>query len=441
MRKVSLLVVLLILWGGVAGAAPDQVSGPLTLEQCEQMALSQNLSVKAADADVASAGAVVRAAHTVQMPQLTTSATYSWTGPPITFTPPGGPSLTFGLPNTYNLNATLSIPLYLGGRFEAGKGMAQGALDAAVGGLDNATDDVLFQVRQAYYGVLWAQGARDVAAERLAQAQAHLKTARDMFVAQVRPEVDVTRAEVEVRSAEYGLLAAENGVETALLTLKNVLNYPPEAPLEVAPGKPVQRVTVDGEEALAVAYSNRGDLAALEATLHLQQSTEAYEKAGDNPSLAVVAQNNWNRPTTVTASSSWNVGVRYTMPIFDGGVAKTRAARAHSDADKARAQRDQLRNLIATSVAIGLDSLTTAGKQLDVADKAVELAKESLRIANLRFQAQVGTTVEVVDAEAALVEARNNQVNAAYLYETAKAGLARQLGVPTLDGIAQPVGE
>ncbi len=77
-----------------------------------------------------------------------------------------------------------------------------------------------------------------------------------------------------------------------------------------------------------------------------------------------------------------------------------------------------------------LSSLQEAAELAEAAVKVVGQAEESLRLANARYSAGSATQLDVLQAQVALTQARDNQLQANYSYNVALANLRRALGEP-----------
>jgi outer membrane protein TolC len=73
-------------------------------------------------------------------------------------------------------------------------------------------------------------------------------------------------------------------------------------------------------------------------------------------------------------------------------------------------------------------NVTSAAAQIDSANTALQEAIVARRLAQTRYEGQVGLYLEVTDSQAALVAAQNNQVNAVYDYLIARAQLEYEIG-------------
>jgi outer membrane protein len=77
-------------------------------------------------------------------------------------------------------------------------------------------------------------------------------------------------------------------------------------------------------------------------------------------------------------------------------------------------------------------NLLTAARQIGAANTALQQAIAARQLAQARYEGQVGLYLEVTDAQAALVQAENSQVNAVYDYLVARAQFENALGTPQI---------
>ncbi len=127
---------------------------------------------------------------------------------------------------------------------------------------------------------------------------------------------------------------------------------------------------------------------------------------------------------------SWSLGVQASKPILDGGSSRSQQRQADEQVKQAYLLQQQTTELVALDVWQAVLALDEAKAKLASTSKTVEQAEEGLRLARIRYEAEVGTPVEVTDARTALAAAETNHVNAVYSYRVAEARLARAVGVP-----------
>ena len=77
-----------------------------------------------------------------------------------------------------------------------------------------------------------------------------------------------------------------------------------------------------------------------------------------------------------------------------------------------------------------VSALNEATELVDAAAKVVEQAEEALRLANARYGAGTATQLELLAAQVSLTQARDNQLQAGYSYNTAAAALRSSVRDP-----------
>ena len=114
--------------------------------------------------------------------------------------------------------------------------------------------------------------------------------------------------------------------------------------------------------------------------------------------------------------------------VFDGGVAKNKAASLRQQASAlARLNRD-LESRIALQVRQAWLNLQNANDRIQVAETSVTQAEESLKVALDRYRKEVGTNTEVLDAQTLLAQSRSNYYSATYDAALARVTLDRATG-------------
>jgi outer membrane protein TolC len=127
---------------------------------------------------------------------------------------------------------------------------------------------------------------------------------------------------------------------------------------------------------------------------------------------------------------TWDASAALSLPLFDSGQTRGRVKQARADLESAREAEQQMHNLVMLEVRQAHLSILEAQERMRVAEKDVEQAREALRLAQIRYQSGISTSVEVTDAEVALAQSRTSQVNAFYDYLLARARLQKAVGTP-----------
>ena len=431
------VIALLCLLTAAAGAQAEQAApaatGVVTLQEAINTALSNNKSIAIAQEKYVRSKALKRETMANALPQVKAQATQSWMGPVPTVTFPGsggGASQTITLGSGHSTTAQIALSqlLDINGRIS----LATGALDLNERiqnlNLARTAQQVIFDVQNAYYNVLRAQGQRDVAQASVNSASERLKVAKAQFEAGTLPKFDVTRAEVEVANLEQTLISSTSLVDVQKAALRNVMGSDPTQPIDIAPvSVNAQALNVTVDDSMKTAIAGRPEVQAAHAGVLLSKKVVAFAKREALPTLAATAAYNYNAETTTFQpnSLSWVVGVNASIPIFTGGAIRARVDEARSDEATAEAALDQAKLDVGQDVKTATLNLSDSYQRIQTVEKNVGQAEEALRLSQVRYQAGISLQVEVTDAETALAQARNNMVNATYDYATALAKYQR----------------
>jgi outer membrane protein TolC len=185
------------------------------------------------------------------------------------------------------------------------------------------------------------------------------------------------------------------------------------------------------ENCINFALANRPELFQAEAGIEAAKASVKVAKSGYMPQVAASASNDWSSANWPgDDGENWGVGISVSMNVFDSGVTAAKVRAAEANLYKAEETYRQTKDSVQLDVRNSYLSLREAEKRIATSKVAVESAQEDYRISQLRYQAGVGTNIDVMDSQVALTQAQNNYVQALYDYNTSSASLAKAMGVP-----------
>jgi outer membrane protein TolC len=438
----------------LAEAAP---SLRLTFEEAIQTALRNNPGLRVAVENRQRAESQVGEANAATLPQVSAVGSYTRQGPQTSFEIPGptGPQrVELTQRSTRRAQITATLDTDLAGRQRSLRRIAALGVRIAEDAVDREQNDLVFDVQTAYLETLRSQALVRVAGDAVAAAREQLRVAEAQFRVGVVPQFDVLRASVQVENLRQNQIAAENRERVAEAALIQVLGIdpvtrleltplvapvptaqpaelpPPAAPAEEIPPSLSAEFPRELEPALAVAYAQRPEVQQFEESIRQARERVAFERKARRPNAAIVGNYNFTPDAGGFASNdtSWDVTANLSLSLFDAGLIRSRVRIAQNELDALLAQREQTRQAVAREVRAALLSYNEAVARRSTAAANTEQAREALRIARVRYQAGVSTTVEVTDAEVALTQAQTNQVNAEYDVLSARAAALQALG-------------
>lgn len=300
-------------------------------------------------------------------------------------------------------------------------------LEASRFDLNTISDQVIFNVKQAYYNVLQARRSRDVTADIVKQFQQHLDQAKGFYEVGTKAKIDVTKAEVDLSNARLNLIRAENAVKISWVVLNNAMGMPHAPEYTIEDDLAIHKFEITFDEALKRAYENRPDLKALAAKRDAAQEAVGLARTGYYPVLNGSAS--YNRSgQDFPLDHGWSAGVVLTIPLFNGFLTSHQVAEAKANLYVLKANEETLRQQVLLDIQQSYLNLQQASDSIATAELAVQQARENLDLANGRYAAGVGSPLEVTDAFAAYTNAQASYTNALYSYKIAQASIEQAMG-------------
>jgi outer membrane protein TolC len=430
-------------------ASPVQPPDPdvlrLSVDEAVRLALQSSPRLERLGALEAAAGAEERGARAGRWPELEVGGGYQRRSnvPELQIAQPSpdpdvpGRFVTIfpNIPDNWSLRANLTWPVYTGGRVGGRIEAATQGLLAA--GLDReaARNDLVLDVKRAYWGLVSAREAVRVFTDAMRAFDAHLEDARNLERFGMAARNEVLAVQVQRDRAELNQLEAEAGAQVAEADLRRLLGTPSHARLEATEPLAAGPLPPPDVEALvAEAGSARPDRAALVARIAASDALADVERGWRLPQVAVTGGYLYANPNRIIVppeeawKDTWDVGVSLSWSLFDGGRRSAAEARAEAEAEAARQQLREIDRAIRLEVTRRALELRTAEKRLRVAGRAVESAKENQRVAADRYREGLIPSSELLDAEVEFVRAEVSRTEALATLRLAAAGLERAVG-------------
>jgi outer membrane protein TolC len=230
---------------------------------------------------------------------------------------------------------------------------------------------------------------------------------------------------VDVANARVEVIQARNAERLARVALATAMGLPPTTPLQIEDNLIYQPVTLDPARLLEEALRQRPE--SRQARLQADAAGSQVRRAFRDFFPDITGGGFYGAQRT-DFSEIWELNVGLTWPIFDGGnrIARYREAKANVDAAQARVRATELD--VAREVEQAQSNVIETQERIQAAQVAVASAQENFRLAQGRFDAGVGTILELTDAQLALTQAQVNEALALADYRIALARLDRATG-------------
>lgn len=369
-------------------------------------------------------------------------------GSTITFPGPNGQPQTIPIvrqdQKTLSVGATLPIDIV--GLIRTAVQQAQFQEIAARLDFNRTRNDLVLNIRGAYYDVLRARAQVRVAETALRNAQDQQATAEAQLRAGTGTRFDVLRAQTTVANAQQNVIAARNQVNLATATLNNVLGLDQNTPTQTVETSNAAPPSVDFNGEVSTAYQTRPEVLEADANIRAAEKGVTLARRSYLPTLGLGVNFNYTPDAGGFApkTTAWAATATVSFPIFDQGLSAARVQQARADVNTARINKQVTLDTVALQVRQAYLALIEAQDRLNVTTAGLAQAEEQYRLAQVRFRAGVTAVpggsplLEVSDALNALVQAQTNQVNAQYDVQTARARLDQAVGRYAFNGAARP---
>lgn len=451
MKKLEILLILTaLLVSGLMAQSATTSQRALTLSQAIVTALEQNVSVRQADNNANAAQSGVLAAYGSYLPSL--SASGGWTrqhteraattqligGQPITL--PASTSTT----NSFSTNLSASYTLFDGFAREANFNSALSSANAYEYTAARTKQQIVYNVQTSYLNVLRQEQLVKVNEENLKRDRRQLERITESNRVGALSIGDVYRQQSVVAQDEVNLINAQNAFAKSKADLLFLIGLDPSAEYEIAdPALPTE-ITQDYLDATTAKVKSFQDLRqqALSLRPDYLSAVESYSAAQSSvtsassryfPSISASAGYSMSNTEFSKLSDSKGIswGVRISWTLFDGfginrSVQNAIASRRNAELALVQAERN-----VSVDVTKALLDLEAARNAYEASLKSVQSATQDRRVAEERYNLGSGTLVDLLTANAGLVNAEYSKINATYNYVIASRNLEYVIGEKT----------
>ncbi|BCS87477.1 TolC family protein [Pseudodesulfovibrio sediminis] len=408
------------------------IAGQFDLARCVQRALDLNPSMTAIRAQLTGAGHGARAALGDFGPALGGSYGYTYNNRKLTTSHKNDDWLA-------SLNVTQ--PVFHGFNLLASWQKAKLTEESTMASLTNVELNLIESVQTNFMSLLKARMDVKSAEDSVARLESQLKVISAFYEVGLRPKAEVLDAEVDLATAQQGLLTAKNTVSTQEAQLNTLLNIPLENNVEYVGKLEHIPFNLSLRECLTRAYVNRPDLVIgaksveiakkdatiAESSFYPQVDADwSYTKRGTDPGI------DGGGDYSHRYSEYWSAGVNASMTMFQWGADYYDAKKYEETVKQVEAQLEETRLNAGFEVKRSLLNIQEAADRITVAQKSVTAAEEAYRMAVARYQAQVGTNTDVLNAQERLTSSAAQLSLALADYGTAISALYVAMGEKNL---------
>ena len=407
---VGALAVLFVTVGAASPVAAE------SLLQAMANAYGANPSLNAARAETRAVDENVPQALSGYRPSVSASADYGFSSSDSISRPSaatGGRSIrSSSRTEPAGVGLSVSQPIFNGFRTRNAVKSAESQVRSSREGLRNTEQNTLLDAVAAYMDVLRDSAIADLRRRNVEFLEEQVRASRDRFNVGEGTRTDVAQAEARLSQATTQVLVAESNYTSSRAVYRQVIG---NDPAKLAPGRvPEKLLPSTLNAALAAGQDEHPAILAavhgVDAATHQVKSVEGEML----PSVSVQADiaRRWDPSSSVQRSDSASIVGRVTIPIYQAGQVSSRVRQAKETLGQRRIEVDVARDQVRAAVVAAWGGLEAARSQITAANAQVSAAQ--LALEGVIEEQKVGqrTTLDVLDAQQELLDAKVTLVSA-----------------------------
>lgn len=422
---------------GLASAQAPTDTLRLSRQQCIEIALQDNPTIRVADLEVKRMDYSKKEVVANLFPTIDFSAAYQRSIELQTLSMNMGGNSTkikMGSDNMWNFGFSAAMPIVNASLWKSIK-ISDTQILSTLESARASRLDMVNNVNKSYYSLLLAIASRDVIRKNYEIAKINADIYQKQFEQGTASEYDVLRSSVQVTNIEPELLQADIAVRQCQLQLKVLMGM--DAAVEVMPDITLREMQSDMfgyTAALNRSLADNTSLRSLDIQTDMARQNVTLKKFAWIPTLAVTYNVNWNALSNGNALKNQDfnpystVGLALQVPIFSGGSKYFGVKQAEVQLKELSFQRENLVNSLNMQVDLAIDNINKQVRQIEASEQGMRQASKAYEIMQKSFEIGAATYLDLRDSELANTSAQLAYLQSIYNYLVSTSELDMLLG-------------
>lgn len=338
--------------------------------------------------------------------------------------------------NMFTYGLSVAQPLYKGNAITSGIDQAETTMQIAEFESIRTINDLVFGVYKLYFSLLRAEKLEDEEEQAVLRLKAHLKDSSALFKVGFVPRSALLQSEVELAQGQQDLVDAQNRTENARSQLNTAMRRDIAASLsikDISPDDSIQFTWIRVQTAL---LKNRPEITQARLEVTFAEEGIPLSAAPFLPDVTLHASYSSDidyEPSTIEDTDRWSrenamVKVNASWRLWTWSKDDDEKFAAKMALRRAKYNLSEVIDTVTLEARTAFLHIDQGAKRVRVSQKAIEHARENYRINQTRYQQQIATSTDVLDAQELLTKAITNYYDSLYGYELAKAAVWRAQG-------------
>ena len=413
-------------------------SKKLTIEESIKIGLANSSLIKISESNLRSSDAKITEATSKMFPKLSLSAGYTYMNlndpKEIGLGPVGMEVINpFYL---YGMQLSIQQPLFTGFQISSSRSAAENSYEAMNFEHQKNINKKALEIYSAFWNFFKAQKQYELTQEYLTSLKDNLKQTKDFLDNGLVTMNDYLKIKVQVSNAEVSLIDAKNNMEIARASYNKSLGIPlsESTEIDVNYSNLQQQQTLDYQDLINNALANRDELKSLEYNIKAGEDRVTAANSGWWPKLYASGTfflYNANAKTFSIENQklqAWFVGISLNWDLWDWGYTSSQSAQAEESALQSEESLNLLREQIELETYNAYLNLNSQKEKINVSQLAVESAEENLRLTQQKYDYNLATSNDLIDAEVGVLDSKTKLAFSNADYELAKVKLEVTIG-------------
>lgn len=407
----------------------NEVHSVFSLEDCINNAINYNPSIQASIYNEEAYKTKIAQAWANYFPSISAGLDISRSGNKYSGGGPYGSPMKQYVTMGYIPSVSADMLIFDFGKTKANADMAKRTYEAAQEDTKETINTIIYNIKTAYYNILFAQAQVQVYEDTVTDYQLQLDQAWGFYRYGTKPKIDVVTAEYNLGKAKLNLVSAKNTLNVAKVQLSRIMGVPEYTNYELSDQLTLNLFDITEEDAIKTAYDVRPELIMAKKNADAAKMNLRATRREFAPDIGIYGSyNNGIGHEYDLRSGQVGVGLSYTS--FNILRQKKQVDQARAEYKKALAQLEDTKHEVYYNVKKSYMDLETDKEAIVIAKLALDQAKEQYRQVTGRYKAGVGNAIELKDGENTYLNARLDFYNAMLNYNTTAANLEKEIGIP-----------
>lgn len=407
----------------------------LTLEKSIELGLSNSKEIKISMSDTLISDALLTNAWSNLLPQVSLGFTYNHISEmPIQLQIPFLPASSGEVLNTMYSNATIEQPLFTGFKLLAVKNAAFYNKKATISENWKVKNNKALEINTAFWNYFKAINLVDILSENLDVVRLQVDNVANFNKNEMSSENDLLKIKVKEAELKLKIIEAQNQMNLAHANFNRVIGLNIGNNTKIIPEDLDEKIIeFDFNSLLNEALNTNMDLTTNNYRKMVADEKITIANSSYFPQISAFGSYYYLKLSGSSMlnddlNNFWMIGINAKWNIWDWWKTSSNSDVAVQEHNKIEIAIELLKEKVQLEVYSNMLNLQSFAQKIELNKLIVESASENFRITNNKFESQIVTTTELIEASALLTEAKIKLVNSQIDYKLGLLQLYNSIG-------------